>query len=198
MGSLIGNLTYPCGDHFFLPESEPRSKRHMRVYLNPTSWSNTPWSNSLWRDFLSRGGLGMLQGSRGYAVVLVSWNLDSTVCYAVIWRVTHERRCGMMSGRVFLDSQRISEAPVPKSSWLLPFAFFLVGSLSYRNKAIRSWLFEKRPHDSIWSIYITFFKGILAAHSLQGLLLLNSENFTHIPIGHIPTLGSTSRFVKIP
>lgn len=66
-------------------------------------------------------------------------------------------------------------SPVPKPSWLLAVCFFLVGSLSYRNKAIRSWLFEKRPHDSIWSIYITFFKGILAAHSLQGLLLLNSE-----------------------
>lgn len=168
MGSLIGNLTYPCGGQFFFSGVGAKVKKTYPGIPESNILKQYTLKQQFVKDFLSRGGLGMLQGSRGYAVVLVSWNLDSTVCYAVIWRVTHERGCGMMSGRVVLDSQRSSEAQSQShhDSWL--FAFFWWGVCHIETKLLDLACLKNGLTIPYIYIYITCFKGILAAHSSPG------------------------------
>ena len=69
--------------------------------------------------------------------------------------------------------------PGPKVIMTLGCLLFFGGEfVTKKNKAMRSWLFEKRPHDSTYfyiyiyihiNLYITVLKGILTTHSRQGL-----------------------------
>lgn len=198
MGSLIGNLTYPCGGQFFFSGVGAKVKKTYPGIPESNILKQYTLKQQFVKDFLSRGGLGMLQGSRGYAVVLVSWNLDSTVCYAVIWRVTHERRCGMMSGRVVLDSQRSSEAQSQSHHDSWPFAFFWWGVCHIETKLLDLGCLKNGltiPYGPYISHFLREFSPLILSRVFFCWIL---KNFTHIPIGHIPTLGSTSRFVKNP
>ena len=78
--SLIGNLTYPCGDHLFFTRVGAKVKKTYPGIPESNILKQYTLKQQFVKDFLSRGGLGMLQGSRGYAPLLLSWNLDSTVC----------------------------------------------------------------------------------------------------------------------